>query len=172
MCDPVTATIAAASTALSIGSTIMGHQGQKQAAADNRRAANVNFSQRTEAIDAQRVQLDQAMSEDVFERAIAQASAQGRIAASASDMGMGAQGLQQQRQVSSFEAGREFSIAAVNDRNQREQLQREMRGAETERVSQINQVKPPSTLSLLLGIGKAAVQGASTYSSLGGKFGG
>lgn len=168
MCDPVS--LAVTSMVLSAGTAYLGFQGAQQQAADAQVAANVNFAQRKEASSAEFAQLDRQRSEDTLDREIESVRSSGRIAASINEMGLGGQTGTQLINTQAFESGRAGSIAELNFEQNREQVQRGVRGAEIERQSSLNAARKPSSLSLILGLGKAGLDGVNTYSSAGGKF--
>lgn len=166
MCSP--GALAAGQAAVGIASAVAGHIGQKQAYKANREAAQYNFANRFNASETQRVQMDQERSEKAFDTAIAAVQAQGRIAASASEMGLSAGAAQQGFNSEMFGLGRQASVDDANDANQRVQLANERRGADIARISQINSVSKPSALGLVLGIGKAVVDAGTSYKQMGG----
>jgi hypothetical protein len=166
MCDPVT--LAVIATTVSAGSAYLQYQGAQQAAVDGQAAANYNFAQKNEALSAERAQLDAQRTEDAVDREIESARASGRIAASINEMGLGPQSGAQLTNVNAFETGRASSISELNFANQREQIQRGVRGAELTRASDMANSRKPSSLSLILGLGEAGVRGGNTYYAAGG----
>jgi hypothetical protein len=168
MCNP--AIIAGGAFAVEAGQAVLQHIGQNQAYAANKTAANYNYANRMDVIDQQRVQLDQAKSENVFDTAIAGLKAEGSIAASAGDMGYGHASIASALNADMFGLGREASVEDAADQNQRVQLGNEKTGAAIARTSQINSMSKSSGLQLALGIGKAGVDATKTYMGAGGKF--
>lgn len=164
MCDPVT--LAVIATTVSAGSAYLGYQGQQQAAADGQAAANINFAQRNEALSAERAQVDASRTEDAVDREIESAKSSGRIAASINEMGLGGQTGTQLVNTNAFETGRASSISELNFQNQREQIQRGVRGAEITRAGDMAASRKPSSLGLILGLGEAGLRGRSTYDAL------
>ena len=169
MCNPMLA-IAAATSVLSIGSSIVERAGAKQAYNANVTAANLNYAQQQNVINQKASQIDQNASERVFDSAITRQQAEGRIAASATSQGLAPTSIIQALNADMFGIGRQDAVATANDNNSRAQLINEQQGAIIERQSQINRVAKPSGLSLALGIGKGVLAGANAYHSLGGKF--
>lgn len=169
MCDPVS--LALITATIGIGSAVSSYTGQQQAYVDNVASANLNYAQRKEALSAEAAQGDAARTEDAVDREIESARASGHIAASISEQGLGNQTATQLVNTQAFESGRATSISELNFQNEREQLARSATGAAIERNSQIASVSKPSSLDLILGIGKAGMQGFSTYSAVGGKVG-
>lgn len=168
MCDPIT--IAAATFAVGAAQQVSQYAGEKQAYAANKTAANLNFANQQDILGQKRVQLDQQRSENALDTAIATVKAQGSVAASAASMGMSSASIVGALNADMFGIGRQYSAEQTNDQNQRLQLANESRGAAISRESQIMQVSKPGLADLALGIGGAALKGASAYSTAGGKF--
>lgn len=170
MCDPIS--MAAATTAVSATSAIMGFQGQNQQAALNQQEANLGYAQSANEAGEQAVQIDQQQSENTMNAVINRVSAQGRISASAASMGGGAESTAAQANAAAFAAGRQLSVENINSAGQRLQVQNELISADDKRRSQIASVQKASPLSLVLGLAKAGLSGASAFGSAGGQFGG
>lgn len=170
MCDPTggVATLAVLSAVVGVGSAVSSYQGQMQAARAQTQAANQTYAFRDESIRAQAAQLDTAQTEDAVDREIESIRAQGRIANSISDMGLGDFTGTQLTNVNAFETGRAQTLTDVDFAQQRDQLNRDERGAILERDT--NQGVKPSSLSLLLGIGQGVIQGANTWGAMGGRY--
>jgi len=166
MCDPVT--IAVATFAVSSASAIAGFVGQQKAADANERAANVTYAQTSNELGRRATEIDAAQGQSTFNSIVERAQAQGRISASASDMGTGVAVTQTLQNQSANEIGRTASVDELNSRNQRLQLGDMRTRSEFDRVSQINSVPRPSPLSLVLGITKSALSAGSSYQQAGG----
>lgn len=156
MCPPV---IAAATSALAIGGEVMNYVGQNQLYHANMTAANLNYAQAKETADQKYVQLDQAKSENAVDTAITAAQAGGAIAASASDQGLGNQSIVGAINAAQFGIGRQATTEDINDSNARQQVSRDLTGAEINRQSQIAQHPHGSPIALALGIGKGILSG-------------
>lgn len=172
MCDPTggLATLTLLSTALGVGQAVTQYQGGVAAAEANAEAANVNFANQFNILEQKRVQVDAEASEAAFDSAIVTAQEGGRIGASAADRGLGSSSVIQSLNASLFGVGRGVTMEQANAQGQRNQIAAELTGANIERQSQINRVAKPTKGSLLLGLGGAALQGANTYTGLGGKL--
>lgn len=170
MCDPTggVLTLALLSATVGVGSAYSSYVGQQQMAEQQTQAANRTFMLRDETIRAQAAQLDTAQTEDAFDREVETIRNRGRIANSISDMGLGNLTGSQLTQVNAFETGRAQSLTDVNFAQQREQLNRDLKGAGIERDSSLG--VPPSSLSLILGIGQGVLQGVNLYAGLGGRL--
>ena len=168
MCDPLT--IAAATAALSVGQTVMTHIGTNQAFQANKRAAHLDYANRFNVTEQQRQQLDAERSEKAFDTAIASIQSEGRISASASDLGLSSGNILSTINADMFGLGRQDSIDALNDQNARNQISNERRGAEIARNSKIASAPRSSGLALVLGVGKGVLEGAGAYKSAGGRF--
>jgi N-acyl-D-aspartate/D-glutamate deacylase len=168
MCDPLS--IAAVTFAVGAGQQVSQYVGEKQAYSANKTAANLNFANQHDILQQKHIQLDQQNSENALDTAIATVKAQGEVAASAASLGMSSSSIVGALNADMFGIGRQYSAEQTNDQNQRVQLANESRGAEIARNSQIAAVAKPNLLNLGLGIGGAALKGASAYSSAGGTF--
>lgn len=168
MCDPMSAAIA--TTAVSAGSTIMGFQGAKKDAKAQRLAANLNFAQDYNALAARGVQISQQRSEDNVTALIAKITEQGRISASAGALGLADPTVSALSNAAGFSIGRDASIAQLNADLQQQEVARDVQGARLGRDSRVKAAKGPSSLELVLGLGKAGLQGVNAYTSAGGKF--
>lgn len=169
MCDPIS--IGAVTAALSVGQAVLSYEGQRQAYNVNEDAANLNYAQEINVNEQKRVQLDAERSEKAFDTAITAAQAEGRIAASASERGLGSSSIIQAINADMFGIGRQASVEGLNDQNARNQLALERGGAEISRASSINSMQKPGALSLVLGVGQGVMKGVNAYTGSGGKFG-
>ena len=133
-------------------------------------AANVDYHAKMGAINAQNVQLSQEQSENTETGAIKMAQSFGRIAASATTLGLGKSTLAPY--ISGAQGGdaRNTDIENLNIEGKRNQLGSDLYGAALQRKSTIDQTPSPGILSLVLGLGKAGLEGATTYANAGGKF--
>lgn len=172
MCDPTGGllTMSVASALIGVGTAYTGFKAQQQMAVDNAAAANLQYAREREAFSARSSEMDQQRTENALDRAIEARAAEGRIAASGAERGLSGASIATQLNVADVGAGRAFAIDALNFDNAREQLSRDIVGADITRQSQIASVPKPSSASLLLGVGSGVLQGANTYGSLGGRF--
>lgn len=168
MCDPLT--IAAASSFIAVGQQVSQYVGQQQQARVARRVANLNYAQESNVLEARRVELDAEASEKALDTAIAGLQSEGRIAASASELGFSSGASIQAINADMWGLGRADSIEELNDQNMRNQLAREREGAQITRNSSLAANRGPSTLGLVLGVGQAVVGGARDYRQMGGRF--
>lgn len=169
MCDPVT--LAVTAVGVSAATTGLSFLGQQQAAKSNAQAANVTAANSYNDIGRRGVQIDQQNSENILSSLIDRTAAQGAISASASAMGTGVATTDQISNAAAFGAGRNASIDQLNSDNQRGQLTSDRTGVSLRRQSQINSVQGPSLIGLGFQLAGDTLKGASTYTSLGGKFG-
>lgn len=163
--------IANLSGALGAVSTITGFIGQTQAAAAAKKAANLNFANKTTALTQENTQLSARESEDHVSAAIKSAQTFGRISASAAAMGLGNSTLSPYLDAAEGSVSRDSAIEDLNTNSKRVELGSEATGARLERDSTIAAHPSPSPVSLALGLGKDAFGAASLFSQLGGKFG-
>lgn len=161
MCDPLS--IGIATFALGSAQAVTSHIGQNQAYKANEKAANLNYAREQEAIGRQAVLVDKEQSETAFDTAIATAQAEGDIAVSASERGLGASSISQQLNAAMFGIGRQATMEDANFSTQRQNLAESRTDAELKRQSQINSKQKSGALSLVLGIGSAGLQGANAY---------
>lgn len=166
MCNPIA--LAAVAGGMQIGQQVLQYQGQQQAYAANKTAANLNYANRITTIGEQKAQLDEKQSQTKFDEAIQAAKSEGSVINSASTMGLAPSSLVHALNTTDFGLGQTSSVEDINDRNARLQLGNEATGAEIARQSQINSVTNPSPLSLILGIGKAGADAGSSYYQMTG----
>lgn len=169
MCVPIA--MAAATTAMSAASSIMGFIGQNQASQENKEAANLGYAATANESAEQATQIDQQQSENTMNAVIARVASQGRISASAASLGGGAESTTAQQNAAAFASGRDLSVEDINSEGQRLQVMNQLNAADMRRRTQIASVQPASPLSLILGLGGDALKGATEFSQLGGRFG-
>lgn len=162
MCEPTT--IALATMALGMASSVATYAGQRQMAETNRRYANQEKAQKWNVREMQRVQSDQKASEDRLSLAVQAAQSFGRIA----NAGLGAQTFQAYRNASANAANRSKAQTDLNFRFYNQQVEVQKRSDEIARVSQINQVPNPTLAALGLNLGKSAVSAGTDYYMMGG----
>jgi hypothetical protein len=168
VCDPLS--LAAASTAVSGASSVMGFVGQGQAAAANARSANYAYAGTYDTEQQREAQIDQQQAGNTVQAAIDRTVAEGRVSASASSFGGDRQTAIGEVNSVANQNERALGTENINSENQRTQVATDLTGAELERQSQINRVQPESPLALGVGLAGDAAQGAATYSKLGGRF--
>lgn len=168
MCDPVT--IALSTAAVAAATTGLSYAGQQQRAASTAQAANLNFANNSNALGAQATQVDEQHSENALSTIIEGAKNAGRISAGASSLSLGASSTAGQENANDVDIGRSLAIGDLNQQNKDLQIGMDVQSAGVARQSQIAQAPPPSLASLVVGLGDAAVKGANTYASVGGKF--
>lgn len=164
MCDPMTLAIATA--ALGVGESVSQYVGMNQQYEVNRQASNYNYARDREAINRQDVQLQEQNSQNVFETAIAAAQARGAVAVSAAEQGLGVPSIAGRLNAEMFGLGKQATTDQINFTNQRQELASNRTDAEIKRQNQINSKQKGSPLSLILGVGKAVVGGASDYKKM------
>lgn len=162
--------IGAASAGLGAISAISSYVGGISAHDAAKKAANLNYSQKLGAINQSNVQLSQEQSEDTASGAIKQAQSFGRIAASASSLGLGASTMTPFLNAALAGDARNTAVDLLNITGKRNELGNERYSAALERKSAIDAVPRPGISSLFLGLGKSALEGASTFAQVGGKF--
>ena len=168
MCDP--SLLAAAQVVPAMVSSVMGFVGQNQAAAANKKAANLSYANTENQLTQKASQVDAQQSENTVQAAISRITSQGRISASASSFGADASGATREANAADFAVGRGLSIENVNSDNQRVAIGGEQDNAFYARQSQINQVLPQSPIQLALGLAKAANAGIGAFAQFGGTF--
>lgn len=163
MCGPAAVPIAigVATAALAVGSAVVSHVGQNQLAKANEHAADLNYANRRTVIGEQTNQLDQEASQRVEDSAITSLKAEGEIVNSAGEMGYAPTSITQAINASMFGIGRQDSVAATNDNNQRQQLAAGLEGADISRQTQILQHGKSSWAELGLGIGNGVLKGVN-----------
>lgn len=162
--------IGAASAGLGAISAVASYAGGISAHDAAKKAANLNYSQKLGAINQSNVQLSQEQSEDTASGAIKQAQSFGRIAASASSLGLGASTMTPFLNAALAGDARNTAVDLLNITGKRNELGNERYSAALERKSAIDAVPRPGISSLFLGLGKSALEGASTFAQVGGKF--
>lgn len=168
MCGPLL--LAAVPAAIASAGAIAGFIGQGQASASNTTAANLSYAANQNVLGQRSVQIDQEQSQNTLNAAIARASAEGKVSASASSFGGDASTTTRQVNAADFSVGKQIGVEDINSQNQRLQVANDQTSDFYARQSQINKVPPPSPLSLGLSIAGDAAEGAANYSKLGGKF--
>lgn len=166
MCGPLA--IAGASMALGIAQSAMSFVGQQQAYSQNREAANIQYANTWNAEQQKAGQVNQKQSEDKLSNVIDFAQHFGRIAASATTMGVGSGTLGAVQSSAGVESNRKAGIIDLNARNERGQIGTELQAANLRRTATINSVAKPNLLSLGLSIGGDVLGAGSTYRATGG----
>lgn len=164
MCNP--AILAVATFALSAAEQVTSYIGAKGAYKSNEEAANIQFGRDQDAISRQSTQLSQEKAEKGFDTAIASLAAEGQIAASASESGLGRTSIVGALNAAQFGIGRQVTADDKNYMNQRLALGESRVDADVRRQARINSVAKPSALSLVIGLGQSAVGAASSYKSM------
>lgn len=169
MCSPQIA--GSAQGVLSMAQTITSFIGAQQAYSANRQAANLNFANKTNALNAENTQLSEQSSEDHVSNAIKSAQQYGRIASTAASLGLGLSTLSPYLGAAQANVGRTQAIEDLNTSAKRQNIVAQQTGAEQERVSTIISKAKPNLLNLALNLGTDAVGGTATFAQTGGKFG-
>lgn len=167
MCDPLT--LAAISTAVGVASSVGQYEGQKDLRHSTVLAANEQYAQTYNAVEAEAGQTNVQQSEADVTNAATAAQRFGRIAASASSIGLGATTGGSLETAAGVTSAREKAITDINATFQRQQEGNELEGANLRRTSTINSVPAPNGLTLLTSLGGSLLQGASSYYAAGGK---
>lgn len=168
MCDPVS--IGVATAAVGAASSGLSFAGANRAADDARHGANLTYASTYNATERRRVQQEAQYSEDTVSNIIEATAARGRIAASASSMGLDQASTTQATNAADFAAGRSQSILDLNAQSAAGDIEQARQGANIERTNRLKANPDQSPLVLALGIAKAGLSGAGAYSSAGGKF--
>lgn len=162
--------IALVSSAISAAGATASFIGQQQQARAAKQAANENFSAKVGAVNSQALQLSQEASEDSVTGSIKMAQDFGRIAASASTLGLGKSTLAPFLGDTLAGDARDVGVAQLNIRGRRAALGDDLYGAQLARQSAIAGTPAPSPYSLALNIGKSGLDAGSLYGQVGGKF--
>lgn len=172
MCDPITAiaVLSTATAAVGVASAVSQYQGQKEAYSDNKEAANLGYAANENVAAQKGMQISQEQSQNTLQAAIARAKAEGRVSASASSFGGTYTTAARDVAGVDFQVGQQLGVANINTQNQRLALADQETSNWYDRQNQINSVAKASPAQLGIGIASAALQGASTYKSLGGRF--
>lgn len=172
MCEPATlTTLALVAGGASAAKTVMGFIGQQQAASANKKAANLNYNLKVEQASRQNAQLSEQQTQTALTDAVTIAQNFGRIATSASSLGLGRTTAHRLLGVAATGANRALAANEANYANKRVDLQTELTGASIQRSSQIASVPSPTYGELALNLIGDAADTASNYAALGGKFG-
>lgn len=134
-------------------------------------AANLNFNMKQQQADRENVQIGEQQTENNLTDAVKYAQNFGRIASSASALGLG---VYSTRQLIGNNAAGFNRTLGINDRNAdnaRANLQTQLTGASIQRSTEISNAPHTNLGMLALSIGKSVTGGATTYADLGGKFG-
>lgn len=134
-------------------------------------AANLNFNMKAEQADKQNVQIGQQETEQNLTDAVKQAQSFGRIAVTASALGLGDYSTRQLTAATYAAHNRNLGINTRNADQARGNLQTELTGASIQRSTEISNAPHTNLGQLALSLGKSAAGGATTYADLGGKFG-
>lgn len=167
MCSPQA--MGAADATLGVAKDIMGFVGQQQAYHDNRIAANLQYANTSNIIGQQAEQTNVKQSQDTVSNIIDAAQRFGRIASSATSIGLGAGTVGAARSAGEVISNRRQGVIDFNSNSERLQLGNEQQGANLKRTSQINSVPKANILGLGLDIAGSAMGGAQTYYAAGGK---
>lgn len=134
-------------------------------------AANLNYNMKAQAVGQKNVQLGEQETEANLTNAVRTAQGFGRIAASASSLGLGAFSTRQLVGNNAAGSNRSLGITTRNAAQARTALQTELTGASIQRSTEISNAPHTNLGMLALSLTKSAVGGATTYADLGGKFG-
>lgn len=167
MCNPQM--MSAGQGALGVTKDIMSFVGQQQAYHDNRIAANLQFANTSNVVAQQAEQTNVKQSQDTISNIIDSAQRFGRIAASASTIGVGAGTVGAAVSASQVLNNRRQGAINFNANSERLQQGTELTAANLRRTSQINSVKKANIVSLGLDIAGDAVGAQSTYYASGGQ---
>lgn len=168
MCGPLA--LAAIPAATSAAGSITGYLGQSAAYGANKTAAGLTYAANQNDLATRAGQIDQQQSANTVEAAIARASAEGKVSASASSFGGDASTTARAANAASFSVGQQLGNEDINSENQRIGVAQDQTNDFIARQSQINKVAAPSAASLGVGLAGVAATGASTYAKLGGQF--
>lgn len=134
-------------------------------------AANLNYNMKSQQVDQANVQLSQQQSENAVTNAVKYAQGFGRIATSASALGLGRSSTGQLLNANSAGYNRTTGIMDRNYDARRTSLQTELTGATIQRSTEISNAPHTNLGMLALGLAKSAAGGAADYAAMGGKFG-
>lgn len=183
MCAPLLAAIPAIAAAVSpsaIGAatagvgalgSIAGFFGAQSAHHAAVQSANLNYAAEDQKAQLENSQLSSQQSEGALTDAVAEAQAQGRIAASASSLGLGVYSSHALFSEAAAGYNRTIGINDANYSNQRAGIQTDLEGASLRRSSAIAAAPRANLGTLALGLAGNVLQGASVFAAAGGKFG-
>lgn len=162
---------AASQTALSMVGNVVNYFGIQSAHHAAVQAANLNYNEKSAQADQQNVQLSEQETETNLSDAVKQAQGFGRIATSASALGLGAFSTHQLLSDNAAAYNRSIGITERNADQSRANLQTELTGASIQRSTEISNAPHTNLGMLALSLGKSAAAGATSYADLGGRFG-
>jgi len=170
MCSPLLA-VAGASAGLGVISNVVNYFAIQSAHHATVQAANLNYNMKAQAVDQKNVQLGEQETEANLTNAVRTAQGFGRIAVSATALGLGQYSTRQLIGNNAAGSNRSLGITTRNADQARTGFQTELTGASIQRSSEIANAPHTNLGMLALGIGKSLVGGAADYAALGGKVG-
>jgi hypothetical protein len=170
MCDPLTATAAVVGGA-GVAKSIMGFIGTQAAHHVAVQTANLNYAAKDEQTQRENALVSGQQANTNLTDAVAQAQSMGRIATSAASLGLGQYSSHQLLAADATAYNRRMGIEDANYDNKRANIQTELEGASLTRSSAIAQAPKANLGTLALSLAGNAADAATTYGSLGGKFG-
>lgn len=152
MCDPVTISAAAVTTAAGVAGKVAEHRAQKRAADENRRNALAAYVENVRALNLRGVQELEAAKQAIDAAAQQAAQDRGTAIVGALDAGVAGQSVAAQAQVLDRGLASYRATTLMNLDRMLQQLEAEKRGASTSAQSRINAIPAPSTGATALGI--------------------
>lgn len=163
--------VGAITAGLGAASSLMGFFGAQSARSAAIKSANLNFAAKDEQAQRENVQLSGQQTEQSLTDAVSYAQSFGRIATSASALGLGQATTHQMISANAAGYNRTLGIQDRNFGTKRQNIQSELEGASLQRSSAIASAPKANLGSLALGLAGNALSGLTTYAALGGKFG-
>lgn len=163
--------VAAITTGVGALSSVMGFFGAQQAHHAAAVAADRNYAAADEKAQREGVLTSAQATETNLSDAVTYAQSFGRIATSAASLGLGQYSVSGALNANAAAGNRKIGIEDTNAATKRTQIQTDLEGASLQRSSALANAPRANLGSLALSLAGNALQGASTYASLGGKFG-
>lgn len=162
MCDPVT--MAVATFALGATTEVLGYAAQNQEAKAVQSAAAAAYKQDQTQISLRQIQEADAEAHQVNQQNLEEAKVVSKVQASASDANVAGVSVDNIVADVRRQAARNRETIKANTRMTVMQLEQERKGSRSRNQGRINAAPRPNPLSLVAGIGGAALSGYNAYS--------
>lgn len=161
MCDPVT--LGLLQFGIGAASTVANYSAQQQEAEATKAAAEQAFQNEQSQINLRQMQEQDALRQKQQAQNIEEAEVKASAQVSAAEGGIAGVSVDNILSDVSRRAARNREVEATNTKNIITQLQAEKKASGSRAQSRINSAPKPSPLSLVAGIGGAAIGGYGTY---------
>jgi hypothetical protein len=168
MCDPISLSVA--SLAIGVASAGAGFIQQGQQAKSNRKAAQANYAQQSEALKTQYDQTNKQATDEMSVKAREVMIETARLRVLGGESGLAGGSNDRIENESQFNLGTDIAAIESNRRNTLNQLYEEGKSLRAGSQAQIRQVQRPSLIGTGLQIAGAGVNAATTHKYLSGKL--